>query len=275
MPILTTCFPRYTMRYFPWVAAAALAACTNDPRPPATTPTATAEELRAKPASAAFDSAMVQRLPPDRLPAGVPRALGRVLEVRQWTDANGINLLVVTRTTGRTVPARPNDPNDTKSVSLYVRQYVQYDGGWQELWRLQDAVEQCAFDTWLGLVPGATTITDLDADGQTETTLLYRLSCRSDVSPASQKLIMREGAKKYALRGHSVVQYDSVSADQRVPATACCLDTIRPARLQEHYELLAGRYETEREFRLAPPAFLRFARQHWRRWSVEEEFKQL
>lgn len=281
MPILTTGFLRYSMRQLLWLAAVALTACSSDPgtsAPDSNTALSPPDSSGQQPAttsSAAFDSATIVSLPPAQLPAGVPRVPGQVLELKQWADANGRNLLVVARTAARTVPARSDDPNDTKSVSLYVRQFVQRAGSWQELWRLQDAVERCAFDTWLGPVPGATAITDLDADGQTETTLLYRLVCRSDVSPAQQKLILREGAAKYALRGYSVVQYDSVPASQRVPAIACCLDTIPPARLETHYELLDGRYETEREFRSAPPAFLAFARRQWRRWSIEEEFGQL
>ncbi|WBA41485.1 M949_RS01915 family surface polysaccharide biosynthesis protein [Hymenobacter canadensis] len=269
------------MRQLLWLAAVALAACSTDPSTSAPDNDAAGSspdsivKLPAATMAAAFDSATVISLPPTQLPAGVPRLPGQVLELKQWTDINGRNLLVVTRTPARTLPARPDDPNETKSVSLYARQFVQRAESWQELWRLQDAVERCAFDTWLGPVPGAMSITDLDADGQTETTLLYRLVCRSDVSPAQQKLILREGAAKYALRGYSVVQYDAVPAAQRVPPTACCLDTIPPARLEVRYELLDGRYETEREFRLAPAAFLRFARQQWRRWSVEEEVEQL
>ena len=44
-------------------------------------------------------------------------------------------------------------------------------------------------------------ITDLDSDGIAESTFLYKLSCRSDISPARLKLIMHKGAAKYAMRG--------------------------------------------------------------------------
>ncbi|UYZ61901.1 hypothetical protein OIS53_12920 [Hymenobacter weizhouensis] len=162
-------------------------------------------------------------------------------------------------------------------VELFARQYVRRAGRWQELWRLQDAVHNCPFDMWLGPLPGATSVTDLDHDGQTETTLVYKLTCRSDVSPSQLKLIMREGPAKYALRGYTVVQVDSVPISQRAPANPCCLDTLGKRQLEapEGYLLTAGRYETEKEFRAAPPAFLRFARQQWRKWSVRDTFEQL
>ncbi|MCA8832243.1 hypothetical protein LF252_16565 [Hymenobacter sp. BT728] len=201
------------------------------------------------------------------MPAGVPSQPGNVLEIKQWADANGLNLLVITRTPEQDEPTNPDEPDGASHVEMYARQYVQRGGKWQELWHLQDGVQHCPFDLWIGPVPGATTVTDLDHDGQTETTLLYSLTCTSDVSPATFKLIMREGAAKYALRGHTVVQYDSVPAAQRVPANPCCLDTISAARLEEHYELLAGRYENEKEFLNAPPAFLQFARRQWQRFS--------
>lgn len=265
------------MRHHLWLAVA-LAACSE--RHPSTTeapmekPVGVGDASR-NAAPTAFDETTVKILPPSQLPAGVPRQPGRVLERKQWTDANGPNVLLISRSAVQTLPAGPDDPNDVESVHLYARQYVQRGGKWEELWHLQDAVERCAFDMWLGPVPGAATVTDLDADGRTETTLVYKLVCRSDVSPAALKLIMREGPAKYALRGHTVVQYDSVPAIQRIPANVCCLDTISAARLEEEYELLTGRYETEKEFRQAPPAFLRFARQHWRRWVVEQEMGQL
>ncbi|MBG8553219.1 M949_RS01915 family surface polysaccharide biosynthesis protein [Hymenobacter guriensis] len=261
------------MRPILWWATLPLMAACSEHRSP--TETKAAVPAVAKNVSAAFDSTTVKNLPLNQLPAGVPRQPGQVLELKRWMDANGPNLLRISRSSVQTLPAGLDDPNDTQSVSLYARQYVQRAGKWEELWHLQDAVEQCAFDMWLGPVPGAAAITDLDVDGRTETTLVYKLVCRSDVSPADLKLIMREGSAKYALRGHTVVQYDSVPAAQRIPANACCLDTISAARLEEEYELLMGRYETEKAFRQAPPAFLRFARQHWRRWVVEQEMGQL
>ncbi|MET4108443.1 M949_RS01915 family surface polysaccharide biosynthesis protein [Hymenobacter sp. UYP22] len=261
------------MRAILWLATLPLLAACSEQRSSPETTTAPAVPATAPAAAIPVDAdnvVRVQDLPLNQLPAGVPRQPGRVLELKQWTDQNGLNLLVLTRTPVRDDPPQPDGPEEAQSVDMYARQYVQRAGQrqWQELWHLQDGVAGCPFDLGLGPVPGATSVTDLDADGLTETTLLYSLTCTSDVSPATLKLILHEGKAKYALRGYTVVQYDSIPASERRPANACCLDTISAARLEEHYELFGGRYENEKDFRKAPPAFLRFARQEWQRWSV-------
>lgn len=259
------------MRPLLWLAVLPLAVACSQQRSPEETPAAPAIPAAASAtAPAVADSGInVRNLPLSELPAGVPTQPGKVLELKQWTDKNGLNLLVLTRTPVRNDPPQPDGPEEAQSVDMYARQYVQRAGRWQELWHLQDGVAGCPFDLGLGPVPGATAVTDLDDDGLTETTLLYSLTCTSDVSPATLKLILHEGAAKYALRGYTVVQYDSIPAAERRPANACCLDTISAARLEVHYELFGGRYENEKDFRKAPPAFLRFARQEWRRWSVQ------
>ncbi|GAB3828023.1 hypothetical protein GCM10028821_12710 [Hymenobacter jeollabukensis] len=245
-----------------------LAACQSDPKtsrlPAATGPAAPATGTdRAAPAAwtGAVDSLAAGQLPPlEKLP-------GKLLEARRWTDVAGENLLVVYRT----APAaeRTTKYTDEESyVELFVRQYVRAPGGpYRELWRLQDAVRNCPFDMGLGLLPGSTRVTDLDRDGTTETTLVYKLTCRSDVSPSQMKLIMHEGKAKYALRGFMVVP-DSLPAAQLVPANACCMDTISQAQFDapNGYQLQAGRYYNEKDFRKAPRAFLGFARGQWRRW---------
>ena len=49
-------------------------------------------------------------------------------------------------------------------------------------------------------IKNAAVVTDLDQDGIAETTVQYKLACRSDVSPALMKLVMHEGETKYAHR---------------------------------------------------------------------------
>lgn len=256
-----------------------LAACTEAPKQP-TEAAAPSVASPSAPTVIELDSVPARRLTSSQLPNQSMLPPGDLLESRQWTDANGENLLVITRL--GPLPEKTTEVVDEYAgkesyAELFARQYVRRAGRWQELWRSRDAEHNCEFDLWLGPLPGSTSVTDLDHDGQTETTLIYTLTCRSDVSPADLKLIMREGSAKYALRGNTVVQYDEVPLSQRAPANPCCLDTLSRTQLDapEGHLLLAGRYETEKEFRNAPPAFLRFARQQWRKWSVRDQFEQL
>jgi hypothetical protein len=221
------------------------------------------------------------------------RLPGKLLEGWRWQDTKGENLLVLYRTDERPDvpldPAARDDPErtvtydangDTVTVhgyreyqqQLLARQYVRQPGqAYTELWHLRDEVRHCAFDLDLALLPHTTAITDLDHDGQTETTLLYVTTCRSDVSPDGLKLILHEGAAKYALRGTTVVQVDSIPASQRQPANPCCLGQLSKAQLEKRYEgpieTYMGRYFSEADFK-DKPEFLRFARQQWQRYSV-------
>jgi ketosteroid isomerase-like protein len=54
----------------------------------------------------------------------------------------------------------------------------------------------------------ATTVTDLDHDGTAELTIAYELSCRSDVSPATYKLLLTTNGAKYILRGETRIDSD-------------------------------------------------------------------
>lgn len=227
------------------------------------------------------------------LAADVPaaqRLTGKLEEAWRWLDANGENLLVV-YTTGPLADTPKDglgnsDAGYLKSddgeiievgsyqesyVRLQARQYAKRQGAYVELWRLQDQIEHCPFDLAFTILPKSTAITDLDHDGLTETTLVYTKTCRSDVSPDEMKLIMHEGAAKYALRGYNVVQFDSVPARLRQPTEPCCLGTLSKLQLEKAYQATAhgGHYFSEADFRTVP-GFLRFVRQHWQQLSVNK-----
>lgn len=217
------------------------------------------------------------------------RLSGKLLEAWRWQDANGENLLVVYRTEtpsrnerrAQTDPAfrkKLADPatahiaeDEGRGAQLLVRQYVRKQGTYTELWRLQDGESDCPVDLILGPASNSTAVTDLDHNGQSETTLLYALGCRGDVSPDDLKLVMHEGAAKYALRGSTVVQFDSVPANQRQPFNPCCLGELSKAQLAKLYEGptedYMGRYFSEADFK-DKPEFLRFARRQWQQHSV-------
>lgn len=189
-----------------------------------------------------------------QLPAAL-RPAGQLLEAWRWTDANEENILIAYRA----VVASDNEASDERTVLLLVCQYVRpasSTGAYQQLWQLQDAVSDCPLDLTLGLLPGSTRITDLDGNGRTETTLLYALGCRGGVDPAALKLIMREGAAKYALRGEAIQPLggsaEMARARRLAAGPVCCAEGIPDTA----YARLEGLYVTEKDFTNAPPAFL-------------------
>lgn len=212
--------------------------------------------------------------------AQVPAALklpGKLLEAWRWRDANGENLLLISRTATRPEP-KTKYMDEERYTELYARQYVSQGGAvYRELWRLYDANRYCWGDMELGPLPGATAITDLDHDGYTETMLLYKLSCRTDTSPANMKLVMHEGTAKYALRGQMTQLANHASPAERARAKArklCCGDQVNP-KADDAYLQYEGLYQNEKDFADAPPAFLAFAREQWRKWRTKDSFEPL
>lgn len=116
--------------------------------------------------------------------------------------------------------------------------------GKKEVWRAKDFVEACEFDLSLEVVEGSIRLTDLDEDGEPEVSFLYRLGCRSDVSPLTAKLLLYEGGTKYALRGQSKEQVGEA-------------------------EFAGGDFTADKAFGQAPKAFLEFATGQWRQLVVE------
>lgn len=211
----------------------------------------------------------------DRQPlvlAQLPTALrpsGKLLEAWRWTDTNGENVLIASRT----VVTDEDQVGDGRAAHLLVRQYVRHGSSYQQLWQLQDAVTDCPLDLTLGLLPGSTQVSDLNGNGLTETTLVYAQACRGGVDAAGLKLIMHEGSTKYALRGVAIEMVggpgDMAQAKRKAAGPTCCLDTL-PAHSAD-YRQPEGLYANEKGFASAPPAFLRFARQQWRTYRTRAD----
>ncbi len=121
---------------------------------------------------------------------------------------------------------------------------VVHTAGTKELWRAKDFVKDCEFDLTLQVIEGSIKVTDLDDDGEPEVSFLYKLACRSDVSPLTAKLLFYEGTKKYALRGET---------RERVGET----------------EYAGGAFAADPSFEQAPKPFAEFARAQWKALVVE------
>lgn len=135
------------------------------------------------------------------VPPGM-RVEGKVIAQKRWRDRNGINQLVLTET--GVLPdhcAGTDDP--CRQASLHAYQWTRSAAGrpWRLSWQLRDFVTECPLDINVAFVPDSLTVTDLNRNGVGEVTMIYRTACRGDVSPSTMKLIVREMATKYAIRG--------------------------------------------------------------------------
>lgn len=178
-------------------------------------------------------------------PRAIPAAAtytGNLVAARSWTDAHGENLLILTRTND--VPSR-NPEVDGRDAETYAYHYVRRGTGYELLWRTTDFIRECQEDLTLEVSPETIAITDLDADGTAETTFMYILACRGGLDPCAMKLIMHEGATKYAIRGST-----DLSEELR--------DEYARSTMSIDPSLADG-----------PATFLQFAVRHWKRFERE------
>jgi hypothetical protein len=178
---------------------------------------------------------------------GEIRYQGKIVMGARWTDSNGENILLLTQT-GKfpSKEKRAADEEDCFDAEVYAYNYVKKDGNVSLLWKITDFERSCSFDLYAGFLKDALFITDLDSNGVAESLFLYKLSCRSDVSPARLKLIMHEGVTKYAIRGATKLSGDGGGGEMNIDAA----------------------------FKEAKPLLREFAVKNWNKYVTKDEFEQ-
>jgi hypothetical protein len=101
-----------------------------------------------------------------------------------------------------------DDGNEKRSVALKVAQYLQTKSRFYLEWTIRDNVDCEAVDIEGNFFKSLISLTDLDGNGITETTVAYYLTCAGGIEPKLTKVIMRQGVEKYAVRGESLVHID-------------------------------------------------------------------
>ena len=178
---------------------------------------------------------------------------GNIVKVCRYEDRTGRNLVVLTETD---VVSRP-DPADNeytlRSKELFARRYVcqANEETVKSVWQVTDFVRDCSLeDMSVSFKEDAFRVTDLNGDGLSEVWMTYTLTCRSDPSPKTMKIIMYEGDRKYAVRGEtrSLVAFFDDDAKN---------------------EYAGGDYVMDAAFANAPPAFTSFAKELWEQYKNE------
>lgn len=202
----------------------------------------------------AFDPAAVSEI---RAPQGIA-VKGDLLFAKAWTDKNGENVLIVSKVGPLDEAEEDVIDEGDQYAELYGEQYIKTEDRYELLWDIYDFERNCPFDLSLDIFPNSTTITDLDEDGVTETTLAYKLGCRSDVSPIEMKVLLLENDVKLGLRGTMSLtdleegfQYDYSQTD-----------TTGMSDIDKFYSKI-GTYNNEDDFAGQPEVFLEHARSLW------------
>jgi hypothetical protein len=207
----------------------------------------------------------------DQIPASL-KFRGKLHEAWQWTDKLGDNILITSFVTAFDDKQKNEYGEGGQTAELHAFHFIKKDTTYRILWKISDAEKACPFDITTEFMKGSTMVTDLDSNGIAETTIQYKLACRSDVSPAYMKLIMHEDTLKYSLRG---TMWIKAGADDTFTVTENDMNLEKiPKKTDEYEQILQsfGRYESEKEFATAPAAFLQHARKQWMKY-VKESFE--
>ncbi len=129
----------------------------------------------------------------------IAKADGKIEGKYSFSDKKGNHLLILTRTA-----------HSKSDGSIFVRlqaiQFLNMGQDWIEEWTIKDFLNCEGLDIDADFLTSLTSISDLDANGIDESTVAYRVACFGGLDPRPTKVIMREGTKKYAIRGESLMQ---------------------------------------------------------------------
>lgn len=183
----------------------------------------------------------------------IPKPLkytGKIAASASWKDKNGLNVLLITETKDKKVREEKMDGKYLEQESAYSKEFFGYQflvkGDTAELlWKIQDIVKECDADLTLDYIANSLSVTDINKNGIGESTFLYTLGCRSDVSPLGYKLLMHEGKDKYAIRGTRLI----------------VVQGAKP---------YGGEIKVDPSFDNAPAGFLDYAKKQWKKFEKEK-----
>ena len=127
------------------------------------------------------------------------RVKGKIVDGARFKDAEGESYVLLTEQDNI-------EKDNTHNKSIYAYCFAKQSDSFLKKWVVQDNITGCDLDATCEFLPGSLSITDVDNNRIAEATFLYRLSCKGDVSPHSKKLIIYQGATKFAIRGSTILQ---------------------------------------------------------------------
>lgn len=181
----------------------------------------------------------VTKLDKDSVPNNI-QYNGNIVQAVRWTDNTGDNIVILTA--ADKIPS--NGPAGGRDAALYAYHYLVSGDSIKQTWKLYDYVKDCDVDIDLYFFDKVFAVTDLNKDGKAEVWIMYKISCRGDVSPATMKIIMYQDKKKFAVRGINKVQVSEK-------------------------EYAGGQFTFDDAFKKAPAEFRQYAEKLWKQHEVE------
>ncbi len=255
--ILVTCFAAFLM--------SCNSSAKKDPNQ-AMDDTARMDNPPTNPPAVAIQPAII---PVSDIPVSI-KVKGKIQAAWKWNDNRGENILITSHVEPYDDKRKNEYGEEGQTAELHATLFLKKGEAYENIWMLNDEEKACPFDITCAFIPNSTTITDIDKDGFAEVKLQYSLACRSDVSPATMKIMLYENGEKYSLTGLMWLPY---SPDFKYEVTEKDVNLENTPRLKdESAEMLRtfGRYQSEKDFAKAPPEFLTFARSEWLKYSKEK-----
>lgn len=187
--------------------------------------------------SQAADSTQIKILPFKNDMIAKQYYTGKIVQGKRWKDKTGEHIVILTVNEIKYDAAKPGDMGDEDGRTELLAWHFSMAAAPQLVWKTNDFVGWCGLDVVAEFCKKSLTVTDLDKDGIAETSFVYLLACKGDVSPCTKKLIMHEGVVKYAIRGsETLVLKGSKEGGEKTP---------------------------DKAFSEAPPSFLKYALRQW------------
>ena len=209
-----------------------------------------------------------QKISMQELPEEIT-VFGTFNEAWKWVDSMGENVFLLSHEVKNDSPG-DEFSDEPESGFVHTAHYLKKDDKYRSIRTSTDDEKACSFDLLCDFIPSCTTITDLDNNGYAEIKYQFTKACRSDVSPASMTLVLRENGKNHILMGTRWVAYADDMAFNITEENASLEGTRKLADEMAELERTMGKYNSEYQFSNAPPAFLAFARKEWIKYAEEK-----
>jgi hypothetical protein len=139
------------------------------------------------------------------LPASISKNVkGKLKGGFSYADKKGKHILALARNA-----SVMGDGAD--KIELEAVQYSNSGQDWNQEWTVKDFLICKDLDIDADFLVPLTSFSDLDSNGTAETTVAYQIACLGGIDPKPTKVIMREGANKYAIRGASLVKVNGAA----------------------------------------------------------------
>ncbi|RSZ59705.1 hypothetical protein HF313_13225 [Massilia atriviolacea] len=136
---------------------------------------------------------------------------GKLVKAARIEDATGEHLLVVSLRAGPSA-ADNATPARVERYDFFASLYTRKASRWARAWLIEDVNDCPTLDSEGQFFPKYITVTDLDQNGIAEVTVPYKFFCGGGVDSSTLKVIMRQGAQKFAARGQTLVGANTESA---------------------------------------------------------------